>query len=144
AARQVARGSTSLVIAGGTETPISDYTMAAYYAAGVLSRWVGEPAQACRPFDALRSGLVIGEGGAAVVVEDEQHARARGARIYARILGYDSVGEGGDLHHTDVSGHAAAKAIKQALHEAQLSISDVDYFCAHGNASIEYDVAETA
>jgi 3-oxoacyl-[acyl-carrier-protein] synthase II len=142
-AEQVWRGSASVVIAGGAETPLSDYTMTAFHAAGVLSRWRGEPERACRPFDALRSGLVIGEGAAAVIIEEEEHARRRGARIYATIAGYESASEGGHLHRTDMTGETAARAMDAALAQAGIKPGDIDYVCAHGNAMVDYDAAET-
>jgi 3-oxoacyl-[acyl-carrier-protein] synthase II len=143
AAEQVWRGQATIVIAGGAETPLSDFTMSAFYSAGVLSRWRGEPERASRPFDALRSGLVIGEGAAAVVIEEEAHARARGARIYAVIGGYESASEGGHLHRTDMTGETASGAMRAVLEQSELGPEDIDYFCAHGNAMVDYDVAET-
>jgi 3-oxoacyl-[acyl-carrier-protein] synthase II len=117
--------------------------MAAFHAAGVLSRWRGDPNRASRPFDALRSGLVIGEGAAAVVVEEEAHARSRGARIYGVISGYESVSEGGHLHRTDMTGETASRVMLGALRQADIKTSDIDYMCAHGNSMVDYDVAET-
>jgi 3-oxoacyl-(acyl-carrier-protein) synthase len=144
AAQQVWDGRAVVVIAGGAETPLSDFTMTAFHAAGVLSRWRGEPERACRPFDALRSGLVIGEGAATVIVEEEQHARRRGARIYATIRGYDSASEGGDLRRTDSTGQTAARVMEAALDGAGLRPDEIDYVCAHGNAMVDYDAAETS
>jgi 3-oxoacyl-[acyl-carrier-protein] synthase II len=117
--------------------------MTAFHAAGVLSQWRGEPERASRPFDALRSGLVIGEGAAALVIEEQEHARARGATIYGVIGGYESGSEGGHLHHTDMSGETASRVMRNVLTQAQLDACDLDYFCAHGNAMVDYDVAET-
>jgi 3-oxoacyl-[acyl-carrier-protein] synthase II len=143
AAEQVWRGGADVVVAGGAETPLSDYTMTAFHTSGVLSQWRGDPERASRPFDALRSGLVIGEGAATVIVEEESHARARGARIYAVIGGYESASEGGHLHRTDMTGESATRAMCAALTQADLAPGDVDYVCAHGNAMVDYDAAET-
>lgn len=143
AAEQVWRGQAAMVVAGAAETPLSDYTMTTFHAAGVLSQWRGEPERASRPFDALRSGLVIGEGAAAVIVEEEAHARNRGAKIYARVGGYESASEGGNLHRTDMTGETASRAMRAALQQAGRGPDEIDYFCAHGNAMIDYDVAET-
>lgn len=144
AAQKVRNGEASLVMAGGTETPLSEYTLETFRALGALSQWRGEPEQASRPFDKLRSGLVLAEGAATVVVEDEELATARGARIYARITGNANVTEGLHLRNVDPTGQAAARAIGLALQRAAISPSRVDYVCAHGNSLVDYDASETA
>ena len=130
--------------AGGTESPLSPYTLTAIHSAGVLSKWSGAPARASRPFDKLRDGLVIGEGAAVIVVEEEEHARARAARIYASILGSASLSEGGHLRRVDATGDSDARVIVRALRQADRFPQDVDYISAHGNSMVEYDAAETA
>ena len=77
-----------VVVAGGAEAPLTAITIGAFDIIKTMSRWAGEPALACRPFDALRDGFVMGEGGASLVMEELEHARARGAHIYAEVLGY--------------------------------------------------------
>jgi 3-oxoacyl-[acyl-carrier-protein] synthase II len=144
AAEEVGRGNARAVIAGGTEAPISAFIMEVFRSVGVLSRWEGPAHAASRPFDRLRSGLVLAEGAASVLVEDEASARERGATIYARILSSASVSEGHHLRKVDESGEGAARVILAALHAAELSPSDIDYFCAHGNSMQDYDAAETA
>ena len=143
AADEVRRGRATAVIAGATETPLSECTVAACQSAGVLSTWAGPPEEASRPFDRFRSGLVIAEGAAVVIVEDEEDARARGARIYARLLGFGSASDGGNLRKIDESGEAIARAMTSALESSGLLPGDVDYICAHGNSMIDYDAAET-
>ena len=73
-----------VIVAGGAEAPLTAITIGAFDIIKTMSRWSGEPALACRPFDALRDGFVMGEGGASLIVEELEHARARGAHIYAR------------------------------------------------------------
>src|SRR5256712_13620946 len=104
AAEEIRRGDARAVIAGGTETPLSPYTLTLFHAVGVLSRWQGPPEEASRPFDRLRSGLVLAEGAAVVVIEDEEFGQARGAKIYARILSSTSGCEGWHLRKIDGSG----------------------------------------
>jgi 3-oxoacyl-[acyl-carrier-protein] synthase II len=144
AADQIGRGDAAAVIAGATETPLSPYVLTAFHSSGTLSMWEGAPEEASRPFERRRSGLVLAEGAATVVVEDYINARARGAPIYARILGFGSCSEGGELRTVDESGEAGGRAMAMAIRDASLSPGDIDYICAHGNSMINYDVAETA
>jgi len=144
AADQVSRGHAEAVVAGATDTPLSPYVLAAFHASGTLSRWEGPPEEASRPFERHRSGLVLAEGAATVVVEDRTNAQARGIPIYARVLGFGSSSEGGELRTVDESGEAAGRAMALAIRDAGLSPEDIDYVCAHGNSMINYDIAETA
>lgn len=144
AAEQIRGGTATAVIAGGTDAPLSEYAITAFHASGSLARWDGPPDKASRPFDLRRTGLVLAEGAAAVIVEDEESAIARGARIYAQIAGFGSASEGGELRTVEADGTKAADAMTLALHEAGLAPSDIDYVCAHGNSMVNYDAAETA
>src|SRR5207245_11400302 len=110
AAEEIRRGQATAVIAGGTETPLSPYSLTLFHAVGVLSRWQGPPEKASRPFDRLRSGLVLAEGAAVVVIEDEEFARARGAKIYARLLSFTSTREADHLSKVDESGETVDSA----------------------------------
>lgn len=141
---QVRKGAATAVMAGATDTPLSEYSLTAFHASGALARWHGPAATASRPFDRLRTGFVLAEGAASVVIEDEASARARGVPIYARLLGFASASEGGELRTVDERGEATAKAMMMALERAELSPTDIDYICAHGNSMINYDAAETA
>jgi 3-oxoacyl-(acyl-carrier-protein) synthase len=143
-AERIMRGDARVVLAGGTESVLTRQMVAAFHAVGVLSRWPGPPEQASRPFDRFRSGMVLAEGAAVVVLESEAAARARGATIYARILGSGAAGEGEHLRKMDTTGRGVARAITAALYDAGLRAIDVDYCVAHGNAMPDYDVAETA
>jgi 3-oxoacyl-[acyl-carrier-protein] synthase II len=137
-------GSATTVIAGGTDAPLSPFILAIFRSVGVLSKWSGPPDEASRPFDALRSGLVLAEGAAIVVLEDEECARARGARIYARVLGFASASEGSHLRKVDDTGETAARVMLHALRLARISPQEIDFVCAHGNSMPDYDAAETA
>ena len=144
AADEVRNGNATAVLAGATETPLSEFILMVFHSVGVLSKWQGPPEEASRPFDLLRAGLVLAEGAAVVSVESEQDARARQATIYARILGIASANEGAHLRKVDESGEAVSRAIAGALRSADLRPHDVDFICAHGNAMQDYDAAETA
>jgi 3-oxoacyl-[acyl-carrier-protein] synthase II len=144
ASEQVKAGSATAVIAGATETPLSEYALTLFKSVGVLSRWQGPPDEASRPFDRWRSGLVLGEGAAAVIVEDEEHASIRGVKPYARILGFASLTEGAHLRKVDETGQIASQTMTTALNRAGLLPADIDYICAHGNSMPDYDAAETA
>jgi 3-oxoacyl-[acyl-carrier-protein] synthase II len=144
AAEQVRHGQATAVIAGSAETPLSASTVMALKAVGVLSKWLGPPQEASRPFDRLRSGLVIAEGAAIVIVEEEESALARGASIYARILGVGESSEGAHLRKVDDTGTVGARAMTLALQNAGITPREIDYVAAHGNSMQDYDAAETA
>jgi 3-oxoacyl-(acyl-carrier-protein) synthase len=144
AADQVDRGQAAAVVAGATDTPLSPYLLTAFHSSGTLSTWDGPPEEASRPFDHRRSGIVLAEGAATVIVEDCANACARGVPIYATILGFGSSSEGGELRSVDESGEAAGRAMAMAIRNAGLSPADIDYICAHGNSMVNYDIAETA
>lgn len=144
AAEEVRRGQAKAVIAGGTETPLSAYSLTLFHSVGVLSKWQGPPEEASRPFELWRSGLVLAEGAAIVTIEDEEMARARGATIYARVLSFASTSEGAHLRKVDETGEAVAGAMANALSKAELSPNDIDFICAHGNSMQDYDLAETS
>lgn len=144
AADEVQEGRACAVVAGATETPLSEFIVKVFHAVGVLSKWQGPPEEASRPFDLWRAGLVLAEGAAVVTVESEADARARGAQIYARILGAASVNEGVHLRKVDESGEAVARVMETAVRRAELTPNDIDFICAHGNSMQDYDAAETA
>jgi 3-oxoacyl-[acyl-carrier-protein] synthase II len=132
------------VLAGGSESPLSAYSLELFHSVGVLASWPGDPKEASRPFDRLRSGLVLAEGAAVMLVEDRESALRRGVKPYARVLGYGSANEGLHLRKVDRRGEAVARAITAALRHARLAPGDIDYICAHGNSMPDYDTAETA
>ena len=143
-ARSIENGSASTVVAGGTEAPLSEFILEVFHSVGVLASWNRDPSSASRPFEANRTGLVLAEGAGVVVLEDEQQARRREAKLYARVLGSASSTEGTHLRKVDLSGRIVERVIHLALKRAGVSPSDIDYICAHGNSMRDYDAAETA
>lgn len=143
-ANQITAGDASIVMAGATEAPLSEFILSVFKSVGVLSRWLGPPEEASRPFDRLRAGLVLAEGAASVIVEDEDSARSRGAPIHARILGFASASEGTHLRKVDETGETVARALTLAIRRSGLEPRDIDFICAHGNSMPDYDAAETA
>ncbi|MGH7322627.1 MAG: beta-ketoacyl-[acyl-carrier-protein] synthase family protein, partial [Candidatus Rokuibacteriota bacterium] len=129
---------------GATDAPLSTSIHAAWSTLGLLSRWPGPVAQALRPFDAMSTGLVLGEGAGAFVLEDLDHARARGARIYAEVLGHGTGTEGLHLRAIDPTGQSLQSAVQESLRAARLDSTDIDYINTHGSGLRDHDRAETA
>ena len=141
AMRAVARGDVDLAIAGGSEALIVPGVIAAWQAMQTLAGFVpGAAAQACKPFAADRSGFVLGEGAAFLVLESAARAHARGARVHARLLGYGLSSDATHLTKPDAAGQA--RALQAALREAGLQPADVGYCNAHGTATKVGDVIE--
>jgi 3-oxoacyl-[acyl-carrier-protein] synthase II len=137
-------GDAEIMLAGAGEAPVSPYIMGLFSASGILSRNNGtEPHKALKPFDTSGDGIVLGEGGAVLILEELQNAKKRRAKIYGEILGYASGNEAYNIFHIDPSGDVAADVMKMALKNAQLKPEDIDYINAHGNGSPEYDLNET-
>jgi 3-oxoacyl-[acyl-carrier-protein] synthase II len=140
---QIASGRVDVAIAGGAEAPLFPFTFSSFEALGLLSKRNDDPRAASRPYDALRDGLVLGEGGGAVVLEELSFARDRGAEIYAEVAGFATAGEGADMRKSDATGSALASAIGRALTSAQMTPDDIDYINAHGSSLPDYDVCDT-
>ena len=135
-------GRADIVVAGGTEAVVHPLPVAAFAAMMALSTRNDDPATASRPYDVARDGFVLGEGAGVVVLESEAHAKARGARIHAEILG---AGMSSDAHHIaapEPEGLGAARAIGQALEVSGLQASDLDHINAHATSTPAGDVAE--
>ena len=137
-------GRCDLALAGGTEAAISEFTMGAFLRLKALSTaYNDEPKRASRPFDRGRDGFVIGEGAAVLVLETEDSALRRGARIYAELAGYGSSCDAYHLTAPDPSGEGGARAMSAALEDAGLSPEDIDYYNAHGTSTRINDPVET-
>jgi 3-oxoacyl-[acyl-carrier-protein] synthase II len=139
--RRIRTGESTLIVAGGSEAPMSFSIMRAWEAMRVIAMGNEETAyRACRPFQAGRTGFVLGEGGAAIVLEEWEHAVARGARIYCELAGYGQSCDHTHLVRPDAKGQV--RAIGAALREAGLSPEEVGYVNAHGTATPEGDPIE--
>jgi len=139
----IRRGVITAAIAGGTECPIIPVVVAAFANIRALSGYQGDPKQACRPFDAQRDGLVLGEGAGVVLIEQLEHAQERGAPILAEVVGFGATSDAFHLTQPAPDGLAAARAVRTALEETGLSPDDVDYINAHGTATPLNDRTET-
>jgi 3-oxoacyl-[acyl-carrier-protein] synthase II len=141
--RNIARGEADLVLAGGADSRMDPLLLLAYASLGALSPARRPPEEVSRPFDAERDGFVLGEGASVLVLEELEHARARGAEIYAEILGVSSSFDAYAVTKPDPEAGGAARAIRWALEEARLDPDDVDYINAHGTSTRLNDLMET-
>ncbi|NCQ17801.1 MAG: beta-ketoacyl-ACP synthase II [Ignavibacteria bacterium] len=139
----IERGSADLMLCGGSEAPVEEISLAGFNSMRALSTWNDRYKEASRPFDKDRNGFVIGEGAGALLLEEMEHAISRGANIYAELVGF---GLTGDAHHItapEPSGNGAIRAMKEAVREAGLQLTDIDYINAHGTSTPYNDVTET-
>src|SRR5216110_3111211 len=120
ALRYIRDGFVDIVVAGGAEAPLTAITVGAFDIIKTMSRWAGDPAMACRPFDMLRDGFVMGEGGASLVMEELEHALARGAHMYAEVLGYSLNNDAFHMTAPLPSGESSIRAMREALANAAL------------------------
>ena len=139
----IRRGDAAVAICGGAEAPLTTLSLAGFEALGALTRRK-DPAKAARPFQRDRDGFVLAEGAGILVLEAEGHARARGARVRARITGYGASSDAYHLTTPDPSGEGAALAMRRALAKAHLGPEAIDYLCAHGTGTVLGDAAEVA
>lgn len=140
----IKRGAADVMVAGGADASITRFAMAGFAQARALSTNNDDPLGASRPFDADRDGFVMGEGGAALVLEEREHALARGATVYAELIGY---GMSADAYHVTLpkpGGDGAARAMQAALDHARLDAADLSVINAHGTSTQANDATETA
>ncbi len=143
AMRTISYGDADVVVCGGAEAPLGDFSVRAFSLLGVLAHSTGDPKSACKPFDERRDGFVLGEGAGALVLESAHHARKRGARIYARLAGYGQSLGAYHAVHARPDGEDAALAMRLALQDARVAMEQVGYVNAHGTGTRENDVAES-
>lgn len=140
--RSVRRGEADWIVTGGTDGMVNPMGLVFFVLLGASANADEDPAGACKPFDRKRTGVVLSEGAGAAVLEELEHARARGAHIYAEVVGY---GASLDAYRTTApwrDGRGAASAMAASLHDAGLDPGDVDYVCAHGTGTKRNDPAE--
>ena len=142
AARLIEYGDADVMVAGGSEATVSPLGIGGFVAARALSTRNHDPATASRPWDVGRDGFVLGEGAGILVLEEREHAKARGARVYCELAGY---GMSADAHHITAppdDGHGGARSMENAMRNGGLNIDDIDYVNAHGTSTPLGDVAE--
>jgi 3-oxoacyl-[acyl-carrier-protein] synthase II len=132
-----------VIVAGGAEAPLSPLTFGAFSIIKTMSQWTGDPALACRPFDLKRDGFVMGEGAASLVIEELEHARKRGAHIFAEVLGYSLNNDAFHMTSPLPTGEACIRAIRDALADARLALEQIDYINAHASSTQLNDSTET-
>ena len=142
AARMIQSGRADVVVAGGTEACIHPITMAGFSAMRALSTRNDEPMRASRPYDIDRDGFVMGEGAGVLVMESEEHARARGARIHGFYGGSGLTSDGHHIAQPDPEGRGAARAIRAAIEDAGLTLADIVHINAHATSTPQGDIAE--
>jgi 3-oxoacyl-[acyl-carrier-protein] synthase II len=136
-------GRADVMLAGGTEAGITKVGIGGFSAMRALSRRNDDPARASRPFDAERDGFVMGEAGAIVVLEELEHARKRGAKVYAELVGYGLSSDAQHITEPDPTGKHPARAMRMAMEDAGITGDDIDYINAHGTSTPIGDASET-
>ncbi|WP_193075144.1 beta-ketoacyl-ACP synthase II [Pseudomonas sp. FME51] len=143
AARNIAYGEADVMIAGGSEMATSGLGLGGFSAARALSTRNDEPTKASRPWDAERDGFVLSDGSGAVVLEEYEHAKARGAHIHAELIGFGMSGDGYHMTAPPEDGRGAAMCMNNALRDAGVQLEQVGYINAHGTSTLAGDLAET-
>ena len=143
AADAIRMGRADVMLAGGTEAPITEVGIAGFDAMRALSRRNDDPERASRPFDRARDGLVMGEAAAILVLEDLEHARARGAKIYGELAGYGVSSDAAHMTEPDPTGANPARAMKMAMQDAGVEPAEIGYINAHATSTPLGDASET-
>jgi 3-oxoacyl-[acyl-carrier-protein] synthase II len=138
----IKRGDASMMVAGGCEAPVADATVAGFARMKALSTRNDDPQAASRPFDADRDGFVVAEGSGALILEELEHARQRGARIYCEVMGYAATADAYHITTPTPGGIGAVRAARRALHKAGLEPNDIDLVSAHATSTGEGDPTE--
>ncbi|MFB3066349.1 MAG: beta-ketoacyl synthase [Planctomycetota bacterium] len=141
--RIVQRGDADVMLAGGADSRVDPLSLVAYSLLGAVSAADRPPAEVSRPFDRGRDGFVLGEGAAVLVLESEEHARARGANILAEVTGYGSSFDAYAVTGPEPEGRGAAQSMRAALRDARTDAADIDYISAHGTSTVLNDSMET-
>lgn len=139
----IKRGDAVAMVTGGCEAPICEISLAGFCAARAMSTDNDHPETASRPFDALRNGFVMGEGSAVLVLEDYEFAKARGAKMYAEVLGYGMTGDAYHITSPDPEGGGATRGMNMAMRNAGIGPREIDYVNAHGTSTPYNDKFET-
>lgn len=139
---QIRLNRADIVLAGGTEAAIHPLPMAAFANMMALSKNPGDPTTVSRPWDTARDGFVLGEGAGVLVLEELEHALARGARIYAEVLGAGITADSHDIAQPDPEGRGGTRAIRRALEEAEIEAADIKHINAHATSTPQGDIAE--
>lgn len=132
-----------VMLTGGSEAPITPMGLSGFASMRALSTMGEAPERASRPFDADRNGFVMSEGAGVMVLEELEHAKARGAKIYCEVLGYGATGDAGHITQPDAQGIGAAKCVRRALDDGKIDPESIDYINAHGTSTVLGDGAET-
>ena len=143
-AEMIRRGMCEAMVAGGAEAAVIPLAIGAFSTMHAMSRRNADPEHASRPFDKDRDGFVLSEGSAAVVLEEREHALARGAHIYGELVGYGATADAYHITSPSPEGEGSGRAMRMALDEAGLQPSDIDYINAHGTSTQPNDREETA
>lgn len=141
--RSIQYGDADIMLAGGCEATICDVGVGAFTSARTLSKRNDEPEKASRPYDKDRDGFIMSEGAGVLVLEEYEHAKARGAKIYAEVVGYGQTADAYDIVAPDPEGKGAAKAMELALEDAHLNATEVQYINSHGTSTGLGDIAES-